>query len=57
MIFFIGASINHVATKGGGGGVKISQNWLRYRCKSVYVKGEGGQKSREKWLRDLWTAP
>ena len=47
-----GSFINHVATKGEAGS-KISQNWLRYRCKIVYVRGEGGPKSPKKWLHGL----
>ena len=35
----------------GGGGLKMSQNWLRHRCKSVYVRG--GPKSPKKWLHGL----
>ena len=39
-----------------GGGLKISQNWLRYRCKSVYVRGRGSKISK-KWLRSLCMPP
>ena len=33
-----GSCTNHIATKRRGG-LKISQNWLRYRYKIVYVRG------------------
>ena len=40
----------------GEGGSKISQNWLRYRSKSVYVRGRG-PKSPKKWILGLLMAP
>ena len=43
-----GSCTNHVATKGEG--LKISQNWLRYRCKSGYVRGEGSKTEKNGYV-------
>ena len=51
--FTMGVIHKPCSHQGGEGGLKISQNWLRYRYKSVYVRGEGGPKSPKKWLHGL----
>ena len=47
-VLLLGVIHKPCSHQGGEGGLKISQNWLRYRYKSVYVRGEGGSKITQK---------